>query len=370
MIYIIAILAILFLALTIKVIARTQQIILKNRPKSSNEDPEWLGAPDSANNFNAITLIGFWVISAIATVWSYIHYSQYFLPEAASVHGKVTDFWFWVSWYIICAAFFLVNTFLFLFSYLYRYNAKRRATFQTHNSTLEIVWTTIPALVMTGLVMSGLLVWNDITSEAPEDAEVIEITGRQFAWIARYSGADGEFGNSNYKLMNDPIGNPLGMDFTDENSLDDFYSSTELHIPKGKPVLLKIKSRDVIHSVFMPHMRLKMDAVPGMPTKFWFIADKTTAEMRASLNNPDFDFEIACTEICGKSHFGMRMVLVVDEPEAYEKWKKEQKSVITLNPDLISLVPESLKAKAMKFVPVEEVASVQVTTDSTATAGN
>jgi len=363
MIYIIAILAILFVVLTFKVISQTRKIINKNR--GTEEDSEYLGAADSANNFNAAALLIFWILAVVGTTWSYIHYSQYFLPEASSVHGRETDFWFWVSMGIITVAFFLVNTFLFLFSYVYRYSKQRKSAFYTHNNTLEIIWTTVPAVVMTGLVLSGLVVWNKITGEAPEDAEVIEITGRQFAWMVRYSGEDGEFGKSNYKLMDDGSGNPLGLDFADANSFDDFSNSTELHIPKGKPVLLKIKARDVLHSVFIPHMRVKMDAVPGMPTKFWFIADKSTAEMKAALNDSEFDYEIACTEICGKSHFGMRMVLKVDEPEEYEKWKREQKPVLTLNPDLLVNVPENLKARALKYIETEAPAA-EAATDSTA----
>lgn len=356
MIYIIGILAILFVVLTVKVISQTQKIIKKNRGLEEAGEPDYLGAPDSANNFNAYALLIFWIVTAVASVWSYIHYSKYFLPEASSEHGRITDFWFWVSWYIIVAAFFLVNTFLFVFSFIYRFSKKRKARYNTHNSLLEIIWTTVPAVVMTGLVLTGLVAWNRITGEAPANAEVIEITGRQFAWIVRYSGEDKEFGYSNYKLMNDGSGNSLGLDFTDEHSFDDFQTSTELYIPKGQPVLLRIKSRDVLHSVFIPHMRVKMDAVPGMPTKFWFVADKSTNEMKATLNDPDFDYEIACTEICGKSHFGMRMVLKVVEPADYEKWKKEQQSVLAQNPDLISLVPENLKAKALRFLPAQETA--------------
>ncbi len=363
MIYIIAILTILFVVLTFKVISQTRKIINKN--KASESDPSYLGAPDSANNINAAGLLIFWVVSVIAMTWSYIHYSQYFLPEASSVHGRQTDFWFWVSMAIITVAFFLVNSFLFVFSYLYRHSGKRKAAFYTHNNTLEVVWTTVPAVVMTGLVLSGLVVWSEITGDAPEDAEVIEITGRQFAWMVRYSGEDGEFGKSNYKLMNDGEGNPLGLDFADPNSYDDFYNSTELHIPKGKPVLLKIKARDVLHSVFIPHMRVKMDAVPGMPTKFWFIADKSTDEMKAALGDSEFDYEIACTEICGKSHFGMRMVLKVDEPEDYEKWKREQKPILTLNPDLLVHVPEKLKARALRYIAADDLPAAN---DSTAVA--
>jgi len=365
MIYIIAILAILFVVLTFKVISQTRKIINKN--KAGGGELPYQGAADSANNINAAGLLVFWILAVVGTTWSYLHYSQYFLPEASSVHGRETDFWFWFSMAIITIAFFLVNTFLFLFSYVYRHSNKRRSAFYTHNNTLEIIWTTVPAVVMTGLVLSGLIVWSDITGDAPEDAEVIEITGRQFAWMVRYSGEDGKFGDANYKLMDDGSGNPLGLDFADPNSFDDFSNSTELHIPKGKPVLLRIKARDVLHSVFIPHMRVKMDAVPGMPTKFWFVADKSTDEMKAALNDTEFDYEIACTEVCGKSHFGMRMVLKVDEPEEYEKWKRAQKPVLTLNPDLLVKVPEKLKARALKYIEVEAPAAA-APKDSTATA--
>ncbi|MDT4877113.1 hypothetical protein FQZ97_1126070 [compost metagenome] len=88
--------------------------------------------------------------------------------------------------------------------------------------------------------------------------------------------------------------------------------------------------------------------------------------MKALLNDSEFDYEIACTEICGKSHFGMRMVLKVDEPEEYEKWKRAQKPVLTLNPDLLVKVPEKLKARALKYIEVEAAATTS--SDSTVVA--
>ena len=141
---------------------------------------------------------------------------------------------------------------------------------------------------------------------------------------------------------------------------------------KGKPVLFKIRARDVLHSVFVPHFRLKMDAVPGMPTRFWFVPTKTTAEMREELSqgndpkwaevDPDtgspkwenFNYELACTEVCGKGHFSMRLIVVVDEPAEYEKWKSEQKSWLSNNPDYLSKVPSSLKELAYITTGIEE----------------
>ncbi|MCF8323525.1 MAG: cytochrome c oxidase subunit II [Leadbetterella sp.] len=355
----IAILSILFIVLTFMVVSKTQAI-LKGLTKSEVEDSEYLGAPDKFNSANGVGLFAFWIISIVGIVWSFVAYKKDFLPEASSVHGKETDYWFWVSMIVIMIGFFIVNTFLFLFSYLYRHNKNRKVTFYTHNNNLEIIWTTVPAIVMAGLVFSGLRVWTKITSEAPANAEQIDIMGKQFGWTVRYAGVDdNQFGKYNYKLMDDAGGNPMGVDFSDPNSFDDFSNASEMHIPKGKPVLLKIRARDVLHSVFIPHMRVKMDAVPGMPTKFWFVADKSTADMRAELGKPGFNYEIACTEICGRSHFGMKLLLVVDEPADYEKWKKSQKPLLTENPDLLNKVPDNLKAKAQKYVasdePAEEV---------------
>ena len=190
--------------------------------------------------------------------------------------------------------------------------------------------------------------------------------GKQFGWQVRYGGVDNEkLGNYSYKLISDAEGNEFGLDFSDENSFDDFTSNTEMHIPKGKPVLLKIRARDVLHSVFIPHMCVKMDAVPGMPTKFWFVADKSTADMRAEYGNPDFNYEIACTEVCGRSHFAMKLKLIVDEPADYEKWKKEQKSLLASKPEFMDKVPANLKGKAMKYIMPEAPASTDSTTAAT-----
>jgi cytochrome c oxidase subunit 2 len=349
-------LAIVFIVLTILVMSKTQTL-LKGVKAETEQNKEVV---DGANNINAIGLFVFWILSVIGMVWSFLYAKKDFLiafgdiPSASSVHGKETDYWFWFGMAVVTASFILVNTVLFYFPLKYRYNKNRKAHFYPHNNTLEIVWTLVPAVIMAGLVFTGLRVWNKVMSDAPKDAEIIEIMGKQFGWQVRYGGVEnGKLGNYNYKLIDDVAGNQFGIDFTDENSFDDFTNSSELHIPKGKPVLLKIRARDVLHSVFIPHMRVKMDAVPGMPTKFWFIADKSTADMKAELGNPDFKYEIACTEVCGRSHFAMRLILVVDEPADYEKWKKEQKSLLASNPDFLEKVPTSLKAKAMKYFPTE-----------------
>jgi len=138
----------------------------------------------------------------------------------------------------------------------------------------------------------------------------------------------------------------VGLDLSDENSFDDF-KSLELHLPKGKEIHLKIRAKDVLHSVFLPHFRVKMDAVPGMYTTFKFTVNKSTADMREETGNPNFNYEMACTEICGRGHFSMRFpVFVHDTVEDYEKWMASQDSWLKQNADYVQRVPEKLREAA------------------------
>jgi cytochrome c oxidase subunit 2 len=207
-----------------------------------------------------------------------------------------------------------------------------------------LTWTIIPAIVLAVLIFTGLRTWNDITSPASKEAEVIEVIAQQFAWTARYPAKDKELGKVNYKLI-DAV-NEFGLDLSDKNSFDDF-KSLELHFPVDEEILLKIRAKDVLHSVFLPHFRVKMDAVPGMPTQFKFKATKTTEEMRTETGNPNFNYELACTEICGKGHFSMRMPVVVEDRESYDRWKASQEAWLKQNPDYLKNVPAQLKEAAM-----------------------
>ncbi len=133
---------------------------------------------------------------------------------------------------------------------------------------------------------------------------------------------------------------------------------------------MKIRARDVLHSVFIPHLRVKMDAVPGMPTRFQFTADKTTDEMRNLTGNPNFGYEIACTEVCGQGHFSMRLRLIVEDEASWLAWCKSQKPLLTSTPELAARIPANLKAKAAKYLPVEPASTVgDSTTASTPQGG-
>ncbi len=302
------------------------------------------GPESTSNNVNGILMLLFLIVFGIAGwVSAYAYFDDYQLP-VASEHGAITDKMFWVTMAITGLAFIITHILLFYYAFRYRYKKESKASFYPDNTKLELVWTIVPAVVLTVLVLYGLNVWNNITSEAPEDAEVVEIMGMQFAWKVRYPGSDDQLGTYDYRKID--ASNMFGMDLTDKNSFDDF-TPREIHVPKGKPVLFKIRARDVLHSVYIPAFRLKMDAVPGMPTKFWFTPTMSTADMRAERDDPEFNYELACTEVCGSGHFTMRMVVVVDEPEDYEKWKKEQKTWLSNNPEYLTEVPEELKELAL-----------------------
>ncbi|MDF2159194.1 cytochrome c oxidase subunit II [Algoriphagus sp. CAU 1675] len=284
-----------------------------------------------SNKVNAILFIVFLVaIGALMFWYSIKEFHNYHLP-IGSEHGVVTDRLFWITMAVTGVVFLITHVLLFIFPYKYQYKEGRKASFYPDNNKLEVIWTAVPGVVLAGLVISGWMAWSDITAPAPEKAHVIEIMGYQFAWDVRYAGKDNVLGDHDYRLIT--ASNGHGIDFTDKNSLDDF-PAPKIVIPKGEPVLFKIRARDVLHSVFAPHMRLKMDAVPGMPTRFWFVPTKTTEEMRAELDDPEFEYEIACTEICGRGHFSMKKVIEVVEPAAYQKWLTEQKSFIQMNPAL------------------------------------
>lgn len=297
------------------------------------------------NKINAFLLMVFMVTSLIAFFWySFAHFDKYTLP-VASEHGVVTDHLFWITMAICVGSFTVIFIAMFWFTYKYQYDKNRKATFFADNHKLEILWTLVPAVVMALLIFRGLRAWNEITGPASKEAYVIELVAQQFAWTARYPGSkDEELGKIDFRLIDNT--NEFGLDLSDKNSFDDF-KSLELHVPAGKEVLLKIRAKDVLHSVFLPHFRVKMDAVPGMQTVFKFTPTVTTAEMREKLNNPNFNYEMACTEICGKGHFSMRFPVIVEDEVTFKKWRASQESWLKQNPEYLKNVPAELREFAI-----------------------
>jgi cytochrome c oxidase subunit II len=302
-----------------------------------------------SNKINAVLLLLFLLIGGAAFVWSWMKSKDDFMIPVASEHGVWIDDMFWMTMVILGIVFAITQVLLFWYSYKFQHRDDKRAYFFPHNNKLEIFWTVIPAIVMALLVFRGWKTWTTITNPAPEDAVIVEVVGKQFNWMVRYPGADNKLGKVKHTLIDGT--NELGMDFSDKASMDDFIVN-EIHIPKGKPVLFKIRSRDVTHSFYIPYFRAQMHAVPGMPTKFWLVPTKSTADMANELGNPDFKYELVCNQICGRGHFAMRAVIVVDEPEDYQAWVAKQKSFIESNPDLLTNVKGG--TPALKAAPAAE----------------
>ena len=285
-----------------------------------------------SNGVNAILLLLFLVIGGVAFAWSLIHYHDETIIPVASEHGAKLDSMFWLSMIIIGIAFVVTQILLFWYSYRYQHRDDKRAYFFPHDNRIEIIWTVIPAIVMAILVFNGWKQWSDITGPASKDAVVVEVMGKQFNWMVRYPGKDLSLGNLNYRLID--ATNEWGFDFNDQHAMDDFTAG-EIHLPKGKEVLLKIRARDVIHGMYLPQFRAQMYAVPGMPTHFKFTPTKTTEEMRSETGNPNFNYELACSQICGRGHFAMKMKVIVDEAEDYQAWVDAQKPFVEVNPDVL-----------------------------------
>lgn len=255
----------------------------------------------------------------------------------------------WITIIITGVVFFITQILLFWFSFRYQESDKRKAYYFANNNKLELVWTGVPAITLTILVVFGLKYWFKFTADAPKNAQLIEITGHQFGWEIRYPGKDGILGRKNYKLTDAAKNNSLGVDWADAASHDDIHVPTTMHVVVNRPVKLVINSQDVIHDVGLPQFRLKMDAVPGTPTTMWFTPIVTTKEMAKRTKNPDFVYEISCDQMCGKGHFTMRGVIVVETEKEYREWMiKQRPEYIKAKQFLTSAPTDSSKTVALE----------------------
>ena len=238
---------------------------------------------------------------------------------------------------------------------------------------------------MVFLVTNGLVVWNEVMPDvdATEDVLEFEATGSQFQWELRYPGADGKLGTKNFRLI-DLGNNPLGQDWSDTKNLDD-YHPTEVYLPVNQKVRIRITAKDVLHSVYLPHFRVKMDAIPGLPTYFIFTPTITTEEYRERLSeypewqvpaDPEdpsspqrwetFDYEMACAELCGRGHYSMRRIVKVVTQEEYDAWAASQTSYFAqtvrntdADPYKGQLLPYEAKARAQELLTDIEAALIE-----------
>jgi len=166
-----------------------------------------------------------------------------------------------------------------------------------------------------------------------EESTVVRLVAQQFAWNVWYPGEDGVFGESKPELV-DETDNPLGLDRTnDEAAKDDLTTINQLHLPVNKPVIVHLSSKDVIHGFNLPNMRIKQDAIPGLRIPLWFVPTKTTEEMRRELGDPEFNYEIACAQLCGNSHYSMRGLMTIHDQAGFEAWLEEQKQFLPQGDD-------------------------------------
>jgi cytochrome c oxidase subunit 2 len=314
--FILAILALAFI-LTFQIAKASEYVsVLKGEEKSFKQN----------NRINAFLMIVFLVLGLAGAWWcNELFYNKTLLAQpAASDHGEKIDFMLIITIAVTGVVFLLTQILLFWFAYKYQFSERRTVYYFPHNNKLELIWTVVPAIFLTLLVGLGLFYWFKITGDAPKDAQIVEITGKQFNWMMRYPGKDNILGRKNYRLTDASNGNALGVDWEDGASHDDI-EATEMHLVVGKPVQLVINAQDVIHDVGLVHFRLKMDAVPGIPTTLWFTPLYTTAQMKEITGNKEFVYEISCDQVCGSGHYSMRGVIIVETQEEYDAWLASKK---------------------------------------------
>ena len=277
------------------------------------------------NRINAFLLLVFLIVGLIGVYYCNEKLKGKILGSPDSDHGVYIDTMLYITLALTGFVFIVTQIALFWFSYKYQESDTRKAYYYPHNNKLELIWTVIPAITLTVLVGFGIFYWFKITGDAPKDAMVVEVTGSQFKWEYRYPGKDKILGKKYFKEINDAESNPLGQIWDDPANHDDIYATGELHLVVNKPVKMVINAKDVIHDVGLAHFRMKMDAVPGMPTTMWFTPTKTTKQKRAETGNPDFVYEISCDQMCGKGHYSMRGTIVVETQEEYDAWMATQK---------------------------------------------
>jgi cytochrome c oxidase subunit II len=248
------------------------------------------------------------------------------LPALASAHGgQIDSLIFWI--HVFMLVLFVGWGGFFLFAVV-RFRKSRNpvadyAGVRSHRSTyLEIGVAVVEAVLLIGFAIP---LWAARVDRIPPESEalVVHLTGEQFAWNVRYAGPDGVFGKTDIKLI-DVQENPLGIDRSDPAAKDDITTVNQLYLPVNKPIIVKLRSKDVIHSFGVPEFRVKQDAVPGLTIPVWFIPTITTAEMRTRTGNAEFQYEIACAQLCGLGHYRMRGFVTVLTAEEFQKWTAEK----------------------------------------------
>ncbi len=280
------------------------------------------------NSINSILMIVFLVVGLGATVWEFMVHGKltYFNEGPASEHGVEYDNMFMITLAITGVVFIITQVLLFWYGFKYKSDGKRKALYYPDNHKLELWWTAVPAVVLTVLVIRGLITWSHMTAKTEPSTRNVEIFAYQFGWNARYAGADNKLGKHDFRQVGKV--NALGVDTADANAFDDIIVN-ELHLEVNQPVEFAFRAKDVIHSAYFPHFRAQMNVVPGLPTRFHFTPTVTTSEMREKKKDATFDYILLCNKICGGAHYRMKMKVVIDSKEDFQKWLKSQPVLVS-----------------------------------------
>lgn len=258
------------------------------------------------------------------------------MPVDASAHGAELDaLSVWVHWLM---AVLFVGWGLYFMYVLFRFRAKANpeASYEgahSHfSSYIEAGVAIVEVILLVGFAIPAWGAWTEL----PEGSDVFEvrIVAQQFTWNVHYPGPDGVFGRTDINLVDDAVGNNLGLDRSDAAARDDVFSANNLFLPVDRDIVVYLTSRDVIHSLFLPQMRVKQDAIPGMMIPVHFRALQTTpAEGRLPECFGDKTcWEIACAQLCGLTHYNMRgYYQIMTQPE-FDAWMADQQALLGNTP--------------------------------------
>jgi cytochrome c oxidase subunit II len=247
------------------------------------------------------------------------------MPPLAAAHGGQIDNL--IGWIHIFMLVLFVGWGGFLLYAIVRFRQSRNPVADykgvtSHRSTyLEVGVAVVEAVLLIGFAIP---LWAARVEGLPPENEalIVQVTGEQFAWNIHYPGADRVFGRTDIKLL-DLQSNPLGLDRADPAAKDDITTVNQLYLPVNRPIIVRLRSKEVIHSFGVPEFRVKQDAIPGLTIPIWFTPTVTTAEMRTRTGNPAFQYEIACAQLCGLGHARMRGFVTVQSAEEFQKWMEE-----------------------------------------------
>jgi cytochrome c oxidase subunit II len=245
-----------------------------------------------------------WVMT-ILSVWMFLS-GRWWFPASISEHGPAYDAQFLLTITVVGLAFASAQIALGYTLWRFRDTGGGTRAVYTHGSNrLELIWTTVTAVIFIALALLGQrLWWNLHMTDAPPDAAHVRVVAQQFQWNFHYAGADGKFGRTDPRKISDESLNFIGLDGTDPDAKDDVVLPT-LVTQINRAVELTLTSRDVIHSFWVPPLRFKQDAVPGIDIKVHFTPTKTG------------QYEIACAQLCGQQHYKMRAYMLVLPEEEY-----------------------------------------------------